>query len=129
MKWVVLVIIVCLAGYTFVTLRYRKAAPSYQPYQDTKNRAGVLRLLSAGFQRIILIAQRPAEAGSVRNSAASIAAPGGLGSDLGPSLLELPLLPAEITRVNAPASISAVLAYPIEFTCTLADNKRQLSGA
>jgi len=129
MKWVVLIIVVSLAGYTFVTLRYRKTAPSYLPYQDTKNRAGVLRLLSAGFQRIILSAQRPAEAGSVRNSAASIAAPGGLDSDLGPSLLDLPLLPAEITRVHAPASISALLAYPIEFTCTLADNKRQLSGA
>ena len=76
-----------------------------------------------------MTAQRPAEPGSVRNSAAGTAAPGGLGSDLGSSLLDLPLLPAEITRVNAPASISAVLAYPIEFTCALADNKRQLSGA
>ncbi|MEI8089504.1 MAG: hypothetical protein WCG63_07895 [Opitutaceae bacterium] len=129
MKWVALVIVVSLAGYTYVTLRYRKTTPSYLPYQDTKNRAGVLRLLSAGFQRIILTAQRPAEAGSVHTSAASIAAPGGLGSDLGPSLLDLPLLPAEITRVYAPASVSALLAYPIEFTCTLADNKRQLSGA
>lgn len=129
MKWVVLVIIVSLAGYTYVTLRYRKTAPSYLPYQDTKNRAGVLRLLSAGFQRIILTAQRPAEAGVVSNRAASTAVPGGIGSDLGPSLLDLPLLPAEITRVNAPATLSALLAYPIEFTCALADNKRQISGA
>jgi len=129
MKWVVLVIIVSLAGYTYVTLRYRKTAPSYLPYQDTKNRAGVLRLLSAGFQRIILTAQRPAEAGAVSNRAASTAVPGGIGSDLGPSLLDLPLLPAEITRVNAPATLSALLAYPIEFTCALADNKRQISGA
>jgi len=129
MKWVALVIVVSLAGYTFLTLHYRKTSPAYRPYLDTKNRAGVLRLLSAGFQRIILAAQRPAEASATHNGAATSSLPGGLGSYLGPSLLELPLLPAEIIRVNTAASINALLAYPIEFTCTLADNKHQLSGA
>ena len=32
-------------------------------------------------------------------------------------------------RVAAATRVSALLAYPIQFTCTLADNKRQLSGA
>lgn len=129
MKWVALVIVVCLVAYTFLTLHYRKTAPSYRPYQDTKNRAGVMRLLSAGYQRVVLTAQRPADPGPRSGGAATSAVAGGLGSDLGSSLLEMPLLPAEITQVSATASVSALLPYPIQFTCTLADNKRQLAGA
>lgn len=132
MKWVVLVIVVSLSAYTYVTLHYRKANPAYRAYQDTKDRAGVLRLLSAGFQRVILTAQRPADPSSRPDggpAAASVQTAGGLDPELGSSLLDLPLLPAEITRVSAAASVNALFAYPIQFTCTLADNKRQLSGA
>lgn len=129
MKWVALVIVVCLAAYTFLTLHYRKTAPSYRPYQDTKNRAGVMRLLSAGYQRVALTAQRPADPGPRSGGATTSAVAGGLGSDLGSSLLEMPMLPAEITQVSAAASVSTLLPYPIQFTCTLADNKRQLAGA
>lgn len=129
MKWVALVIVVCLTAYTFLTLHYRKTAPSYRPYEDTKNRAGVMRLLSAGFQRVVLTAQRPADPSARTGGAPTTAIAGGLGSDLGSSLLEMPLLPAEITQVSASASVNALLAYQIQFTCTLADNKRQLAGA
>lgn len=132
MKWVALVIVVSLAAYTYLTLHYRKPNPAYRAYQDTKDRAGVLRLLSAGFQRVVLTAQSPADPSARHdNGSAANAAPaaGGLDPDVGSSLLDLPLLPVEITRVTAAASVSALLAYPIQFTCTLSDNKHQLSGA
>jgi hypothetical protein len=132
MKWVILVIIVSLAAYTYLTLHYRKANPAYLAYQDTKDRAGVMRLLSAGFQRVVLTAQRPADPSArihLGSPANTEPATGGLDPALASSLLDLPLLPAEITRVSAAASVSALLAYPIQFTCTLADNKSQLSGA
>jgi hypothetical protein len=58
-----------------------------------------------------------------------VAVPGGLDSDLASSLLETPSLPAEITHVVAGASTSALLAYPVQFTCNLPDAKRQLAGA
>ena len=132
MKWVALVIVVSLAAYTYLTLHYRKANPAYRAYQDTKDRAGVMRLLSAGFQRMVLTAQRPADPSTridLGGPATTALAPGGLGAELSSSLLDVPLLPAEITRVSAAASVSAGLPYPIQFTCALADNKRQLSGA
>ncbi len=132
MKWVALVIVVSLAAYTYLTLHYRKTNPAYRAYQDTKDRAGVMRLLSAGFQRVVLTAQRPADPstrialGSPANAAPSA---GGLDTELASSLLDLPLLPSDITHVSAASSVSTLLAYPIQFTCALADNKRQLSGA
>ena len=132
MKWVALVIVVSLAAYTYLTLHYRKANPAYLAYQDTKNRAGVMRLLSAGFQRVVLTAQRPSDPATriaLGLPANPEPATGGLDPELAASLLDLPLLPAEITRVSAAASVSASLAYPIQFTCTLADNKHQLAGA
>lgn len=129
MKWVVLVIVVSLGAYTYLTLHYRKESPAFRPYQDSKNRAGVMRLLSAGFQRVTLTAQRPADGAGVPEGAKSVATAGGLPAELRSTLLDLPLLPASITRVAAAASVSALLAYPIQFTCALTDNKRQLSGA
>ena len=115
MKWVVLVIVVSLGAYTYLTLHYRKESPAFRPYQDSKNRA--------------LTAQRPADGAGVPEGAKSVATAGGLPAELRSTLLDLPLLPASITRVAAAASVSALLAYPIQFTCALADNKRQLSGA
>ncbi len=132
MKWVALVIIVSLAAYTYLTLHYRKTNPAYRAYQDTKDRAGVMRLLSAGFQRVVLTAQRPADPSTRINlgpAATTSSAAGGLDPEVGSSLLDLPLLPTEIMQISAAASVSALLAYPIQFTCTLSDNKRQLSGA
>ena len=129
MKWVVLVIVVSLGAYPYLTLHYRKENPAFRPYQDSKNRAGVMRLLSAGFQRVVLTAQRPADGAGVPDGAKSSATAGGLPAELRSTLLDLPLLPSTITRVAAAGRVSALLAYPIQFTCTLADNKRQLSGA
>jgi hypothetical protein len=116
MKWVVLVIVVSLGAYTYLTLHYRKESPAFRPYQDSKNRAGVMRLLSAGFQRVTLTAQRPADGAGVPEGAKSVATAGGLPAELRSTLLDLPLLPASITRVAAAASVSALLAYPIQFT-------------
>jgi hypothetical protein len=129
MKWVVLAIVVSLAAYTYLTLHYRKTNPAYRAYEDTKNRAGVMRLLSAGFQRVVLTAQRPADAAAVVDAAASRSVAGGLPADLGSSLLDPPMLPAEITHVAVSGQANALRPYPIRFTCALADNKRQLSGA
>jgi hypothetical protein len=132
MKWVALVIVVSLVAYTYLTLHYRKANPAYRAYQDTKDRAGVMRLLNAGFQRVVLTAQRPADPSTriaLGAPANSTPTPGGLDTDLSSSLLDLPLLPSEITHVSAASTVSTHVAYPIQFSCTLSDNKRQLSGA
>ena len=129
MKWVVLAILLFLVPYTFLTLHYRKPGPAYRPYEDMKNRANTGRLLSAGYQRITLAAERPADPRAAGSTATVLAAAGGLPAELRTTLVEQPLLPAEILNVSAAPATSTRAAYPIQFTCTAPDNKQQLSGA
>ena len=129
MKWIVVVIAVIIVPYTFLTLYYRKPGPAFRPYQDMQDRANVMRLLSAGYQRITLSAQRPAD--PLHASAAAVINPatGGLPSGLRSTLVQQPLLPTEILSVSAAPAASAKAGYPIQFTCNLPDNKQQLAGA
>ena len=129
MKWVVVAIILVIVPYTFLTLHYRKPGKAFEPYHDIKDRANTMRLLSAGFQRITLEADRPADRVGGSPPAALFPARGGLPEALDASLVDKPLLPAEIITVNAAAGAHVASAYPIEFTCTLPDNHQQLGGA
>ncbi len=133
MKWIVLTILVFVVGYTFVTLRYRKPGKSFEPYEDTKSRANTGRLLSAGYQRVVLGFSRPtdpARTGAAGSSAAAIAtSAGGLPAELTQALIDQPILPVSIDTVTAAGSAAAAAPYLIQFTATLADNKHQPSGA
>lgn len=129
MKWILVAIILVIVPYTFLTLRYRKPGPAFQPYEDMKNRANVARLLSAGYQRIPVVAQRPADRTHTPDGAGVSAAPGGVPEDLRSTLVEPLRLPGDYGTVRAAASVSALLPYPIEFTCSLPDDQQQLGGA
>src|SRR5690349_2827030 len=104
MKWIVLAIVLLIVPYTIMTLHYRKAGPAFQPYEDLKNRANVSRLLAAGYQRIPLVAQRPADSGRATGGATILPAPAGLPEDLKSTLVEPISLPMEITAVTAAPS-------------------------
>jgi hypothetical protein len=133
MKSVVLVIVLGLAGYTYLTLRYRKPGPAYRPYQDTVNRVTVGRLLSSGYQRIALAVDRPAD--PQRKSvilggfASATTARSGLPPELDRALVEKPLLAEAITSVTAGAEVNAAQSYRIQFSATLADRKHVISEA
>jgi hypothetical protein len=129
MKWIVVAIIVIIVPYTFLTLRYRKPGPAFQPYEDMKNRVNVSRLLSAGYQRIPLTVQRPADGVRTIGGAEVSTVAGGLPSDLRSTLVEPPLLPTEILSVTAVPATTTLLPYVIHFTCSLPDDKQQLGGA
>lgn len=129
MKWIVLAIVVVIVPYTFLTLRYRKPGPAFQPYEDMRNRANVSRLLSAGYQRIPLAAQRPADPARLAAPTATERTPGGLPPELKSTLVEAPLLPTDIVNVVAPRAANTLQGYPIHFTCTVPDDKQQLAGA
>ncbi len=129
MKWILVAIILVIVPYTFLTLRYRKPGPAFQPYEDMKNRANVTRLLSAGYQRIPVVAQRPAERTPTPDGANVVAAPGGLPADLQSTLVEPIALPVDYGSVRAAARVSALLPYPIELVCTLPGDQQQLGGA
>ena len=129
MKWIALVIVLIIGPYTFLRWHYRKPGPAFQPYHDMKNQANTERLLSAGFQRIALETDRPADPLSHVVSAPIQAALGGLPSVLASSLIEKPVLPADIRSVTAAAESNTLFAYPIEFTVQLLDHQQQVSTA
>ncbi len=133
MKWVVIAIIACLIPYTWITVKYRKPNPAYQPYEDSKNRANVMRLLEAGYKRINVTVERPADPqklATITDAPANITAvPGGLPEGLASTLVETPEMPVSFSNVTAPREHTALLPYPILFTCTRDDQKHQLGGA
>jgi hypothetical protein len=129
LKWIALVILLVLVPYTILTLRYRKPGKAFEPYQDMRTRANVIRLLSAGYQRVALDAEVPADPVRIGATATVSPAAGGLPQALRDTLVERPLLPAEIGSVTASASSNSLFAYPIAFTCVMPDNKHQLGGA
>lgn len=129
MKWIVLAILLCIIPYTYVTLRYRRTDPAFRPYEDMKNRANVMRLLNAGYRRLPLPAEVPADPLKDQSSAAIQNLPGGLPTELKSTLAEPPALPVDITRVVAPPASRSDHAYSFRLACTLPDEKRLLAGA
>jgi hypothetical protein len=129
MKWIVLAIVLCLGSYTFLTLRYRKPGPAFRPYEDLKNRANVSRLLAAGYRRVSLPAERPADPMRPMPTAPVASTAGGLPSPLAATLVEPPVLPSSIERVAAPATIGTHEPYVVRFSCTLPDHRRQPASA
>jgi hypothetical protein len=128
MKWIVLSIVLFIPIYTYLTLHFRKKGPMFNPYQDMRDQADVVRLLKAGYQRVTVDASRPAEE-SIMAGDPTTRAQGGLPAELKSTLIESPLLPLEIDSVSASPTAVAAIEYQIALTYTLADNKRQLSGA
>ena len=129
MKWIVVAIILVIVPYTYLTLHYRKPGRAFEPYHDIKDRANTVRLLSAGFQRVPLVAERPADPRRGSAGAPIFPAAGGLPAALARPLLEKPLLPSEILSVSAAPQANRLLAYSFEFTCAVPDNHQQLGGA
>jgi hypothetical protein len=129
MKWVVLAIIVLIVPYTYLRWHYRKPTKPFEPYTELRDRANTLRLLSAGFQRIALNVQRPADPALALMTAPAESAPGGLPDVLRTSLVDQPRLPADILRVAAAPSVESGQSYSVQFTCTLPDDRQQLGAA
>jgi hypothetical protein len=129
MKWIIVAIVLIVIPYTFLTLRYRKPGPAFQPYEDMKSRANVARLLEAGYRRVSIQAHRPADDAPVRGGAEVTSAAGGLPPELRSTLVETPQLPAEITNVTAAPNANTLQSYEIKVSVALPDDKRQLAGA
>jgi hypothetical protein len=128
MKWIVVAILVFIPIYTYLTLHFRRPGPAFNPYQDMRDRADVIRLLKAGYQRVAVDASRPVDQAQAAGTP-SLPAPGGLPEDLRKTLIESPLLPLEVNSVSAPPMAVSGIDYQIVLGYTIPDNKRQLSGA
>lgn len=129
MKWVVLAIVIGLAGYTAVNLYYRKPGRGYRPYQDAQDRATTARLLAAGWHKMPVDERRPAEKPALDTAPAAITrAAVGLGADFEPNFAEKPSLLASVDRVIAPAVVARGEVYTAYFTVTLPSQKAQLGN-
>jgi hypothetical protein len=128
MKWIALVILLIIGPYTFLRWHYRKPQTAFEPYHDMKDRANTMRLLSAGFQRVTLPVEHPAEPLATPSPAKTIPAIGGLPSALSSTLVDKPILPTDILSVTATAVTNPLFSYSLEFTCGVADNKQQLGN-
>ncbi len=128
MKWVVLGTVLGLAAYTYVTLKYRKdPQTAHRPVEEAKERFTTTRLRQAGYRRIAVTAERPADpsqtlAGITRPFATVTEAPGGLPPELAETFAEPPKLSESFENVSAPAALTAMLPYFIQYTCQLPDN-------
>jgi hypothetical protein len=128
MKWVVLATVIGLGAYTYVTLKFRKdPASAHRPVEDAKERFTVSRLRQAGYTRIPVTAERPADlsralAGLVRPLAEIQNAPAGVPAELSETFAELPKLPDSFQNVSAPAGHTAMLPYSILYVCQLPDH-------
>lgn len=129
MKWVVLTTVLVIGVYTYLTLHYRKPGRVFQPYQDLRDRVNVHRLLDAGYQRVALEADLPADPVTFAVSVRATPGAPGLPAALGRTLVEPPRLPADILAVSAAPTANALFAYPIGVKCSLPDNRQQLAGA
>ncbi len=130
MKWIVIAILAVIIPYTYITLRYRKPGKAFEPYHDMKERAQTVRLLSAGFQRVSLKAELPVDVSPSRPAGAAVSrAPGGLPQILQDTLLDKPLLAAEIDDVHAAPVANTLLGYTIELRYTQPDHHQHLGGA
>ncbi len=133
MKWVLLAILACVIPYTWITVAYRKPNPAYQPYEDSKQRANVHRLLQAGFRRIHLPATPTDGAHDAFRArpdlAAVVTAPAGLTPELDQTLVETPPLPLSFSTVSAPVNAEAGQPYSLAFTCVSGEQKHPLFGA
>ncbi|MCF3652156.1 hypothetical protein [Synoicihabitans lomoniglobus] len=118
MKWIVLAIIACLIPYTWITLHYRKENPAYEPYQDTKDRAQVIRLLESGYQRIDVRFERLVEPAVPPSPAATTERiAGGVPSLLRDALIDQPPVPSAFENVSAPSETLAGSPYSFEIAC------------
>lgn len=129
MKWVVLAIVISLAGYTYVTLKYRKLNRPAQPVEDARERFVISRLRQAGYNRINVNAELPGDpasslAGLTKPFAEIKDAPGGLPAELAETFAEKPRLPDSFGEVSTPASHTAMLPYFVQYVCLLPDNQK-----
>ncbi len=126
MKWVALAIVVFVAGYTLVNLRYRKPGPAFRPYEDMNSRATTVRLLAAGWQKLPAEVARPLERpGPGLHATVRRGAPG-LGAELAAAFAAPPELAAGVDRAFAAESVARGEPYRVHFAASLADQRLQL---
>jgi hypothetical protein len=128
MGWIILAMILFIAPYTYLTLHYRKPGPSYQPYQDAKEKTVLAR---TGYTRISLPSAQPASGLllPVQGLKAQVShLVGGLTPDLTAALGSGINLPETIDSVAAPSVFETGKTYPLSYSCSTRDLHHALAS-
>lgn len=119
MKWVVLAIVIFIAGYTVINLLYRKPGKGHEPAAEMRQRVTAARLKEAGWEPLPVDTRRPAE--KIAGDDATISRGTiGLGLDFNTALVDKPNLLRSIDRVSAPNRVEAGADYTVCFTGSIA---------
>lgn len=129
MKWIALSIILFMAGYTAVTLQYRKPNKAYEPYNDLKERGQTRNLLTAGYQRVPVRVDRPTNPHSRDNTVAAQTIPGGIPHTLEESLFDQPVMADSYDQLDAAPHGNTLMPYVISVQSITADLKQQIAAA
>ena len=126
MKWIALAIVLFMAGYTFVTLQYRKPNRAYEPYNDIKQRGQTRNLLTAGYQRIPVRLDRPNSSQPIHSPATVTESEGGLPIYLTDSLFDQPVLADSFANLSASGHSNELMPYTLIVESQMADEQLHL---
>lgn len=129
MKWIALAIILFMAGYTVVTLQYRKPNKAYEPYSDLKERGQTRNLLTAGYQRIPVRIDRPTNPHEPDSTAKVTEGPGDIPGGLRDSLFDQPVMADSYEQLNATGHANTLMPYTFSVQTVTADQKQQIAAA
>jgi hypothetical protein len=128
MKWVAAAIVVFIAGYTVIELRFRKSGRPHEPARELRDREAAARLQQAGWVRMPVELQRPVQKLAFGDASVGRGA-AGLGPDLAGCFSEKPLLFKSIDKVTAPAFVLHGDNCVVNFTASIPDLNTQLGDA
>ena len=129
MKWIALAIILFMAGYTVVTLQYRKPNKAYEPFNDMKERGQTRNLLTAGYQRIPVRIDRPTNPHRHESTVDAKTIPGDIPHTLRESLFDQPAMADSYEQLNAPEHANTLMPYILSVQSITADLKHQITAA
>jgi hypothetical protein len=129
MKWIALAIILFMAGYTVVTLQYRKPNKAYEPYNDMKERGQTRNLLTAGYQRVPVRVDRPTNPDKHESTVVVKTVPGDIPHTLRESLFDQPAMADSYEQLNAGVHANTLMPYVLSVQSITADLKHQIAAA
>jgi hypothetical protein len=129
LRWVVLAVVVFIAGYTFLRLHYAKRGRPYEPYENGRAATPSARLVALGYRMIPVQIERPTEplpgARVTPLRAEVVNALGGLPAEMAGNLAVPVDLPAFVTSVTAPR-VAGADPYTLQFSCAQTDYRTQI---
>lgn len=113
MSTVAIAIVVCLAGYTWMRLKYAKPGHGHEPFAQAFQRRESEKLKAAGWERFEAAWERAVDFPDPRGNVRVADARSPLSEDLFKSSTENWHLPIEYLKVTAPAELAAAGSYTV----------------